>query len=130
MIFEISKFNFLSSTEEEIIYFGNLVDEGDIENSKIDEIFKNIQSKTYYKSDAQTIIKNLILASYNVNSKRTYYQTLSNETLLYLVNFIKIKGSTNFKILDTLFPYVINYRKDENKKVYFFLMNIRVEQFI
>jgi len=83
MFFELSKFNFLTSTEEEIIYFGNLVNEGDVEMAKINEIFENIQSKTYTEDDAQNLIKNLILASYQVNSKRTYYQTLSNETLLH-----------------------------------------------
>lgn len=73
MFFELSKFNFLTSTEEEIIYFGNLVNEGDVEMAKINEIFENIQSKTYTEDDAQNLIKNLILASYQVNSKRTYY---------------------------------------------------------
>jgi len=70
MSFNISKFNFLTIGVEDIIYFGDLVDEGVVKDFEIKEIFKKIKSNTSNEEDAKILIKNIIIASKNVHSKR------------------------------------------------------------
>jgi len=116
MLFDL---NFLTSSEIDIRCFGNLVKKGKIGDSKINETFEKIKSNTYSEEDSKTIIKNLIIASHNVDSERTDYQTPLNETLLYMVKFININGSINLKILYALFPFVITTVKDKKNNEYY-----------
>jgi len=121
MFFELSKFNFLTSSEKQIRRFAILVDEGRVSDSVIKEKFQVIKTKKYNEKKAKIIIKNITIASYNVSRERTDYQTLSDEALVHLVKFIKIRGSINLKIIYALFSNVIHYirYKDKKKKYYF-----------
>jgi len=91
MFFELTKFNFLTSSEKQIRKFAILVDEGRVSDSVIKEKFKVIKTKKYNEKNAKIIIKNITIASYNISRERTDYQTLSDEALVHLVKFIKIK---------------------------------------
>jgi len=113
MFFELSKFNFLTSSEKHIKKFANLVNEGRVSDLVIDEKFNEIKKNNYSEKKAKIIIKNITIASYNVSRERTDYQTLSDESLVHLVKFIKIRGSINLKLLYALFSNVI-YKKKKN----------------
>eukprot|EP00833_Pecoramyces_ruminatium_P017876 jgi/Orpsp1_1/1191908/evm.model.d7180000089314.1 len=116
MFFELSKFNFLTSSEKHIREFAHLVEIGKVSDSVINEKFNEIKTNKFNEKKAKIIIKNITIASYNVSRERTDYKTLSDEALVHLVKFIKIKGSINLKILYALYSNVIKYVKYKNKK--------------
>ena len=74
-----------------------MVEEGEVKDSEINIIFNKIKAKTYDEGEAKIMIKNIVLASFNIHSKRTDYQTPTKEALIHLGKFIKMKGSTNYK---------------------------------
>eukprot|EP00833_Pecoramyces_ruminatium_P008213 jgi/Orpsp1_1/1182245/evm.model.c7180000080457.1 len=88
--FGLSKFNFLTSSDEYLRKFGYSVRDGEVSDIEINKIFNEINSNIYTEENARTLIRNIIIASYNVDSARTDYETPSDETLLHLIKFINI----------------------------------------
>jgi len=119
----------VNSSEREIIDFAKKVASGQIDNKKIEKIFRKI--KRIRKCDvkkAMYTIKNIELSLYYVRFERTDYQAPSGEAILHLNKFIQSEGSVNYNILVSLFLTQIDiYHDDTGKQYYFFHKKTRRE---
>jgi len=107
------KIDFLTTSEEDIRYFGDMADEGLFKYSELKEIFDKVKKTKYTREEIIIVIKNIILASFQVSFERTDFHTLSGEVLLQLADTFEIKGSLNLKILYALFLYIFKKEKSE-----------------
>jgi len=124
MDFELNNFSFIYSSELKVKRFANLVIDGDINETEINEKFDEIKEiNDYTEEEANRIIQKISIAAYIVPIERTDYQVPSGEALIYMSDFIKIKGSINLKILYALFDYIVVDKKDENNNNHYYFRN-------
>ncbi|OUM60032.1 hypothetical protein PIROE2DRAFT_63384 [Piromyces sp. E2] len=123
--FELSEIDFLNSSLYEIRCFAESVNEGDVKEYQVKEIFEKVKLKKYTEEEAKYLVFNIIFAFFVVPKIRVDFQVYSNEALLYVLNFINIEGSSNLKILYSLFSCIIVTEEDEdNNKRYSFSYGI------
>ena len=122
MVFKIDNFSFINSPSDEVREYSNKVVCGDVEETVINEKFKEIQTRKYSEKEAIAIIQRLTISKNIVNLGRTDYQVPCGEAIIYLTNFITVEGSYNMKLLYALFGYLVDYEKDEdnNKNIFFY----------
>jgi len=91
--------DFSAASEKDCIEFAERIKSGEIEIYTIEDTLNYIKNKkNYTEEQAIFTIKNLVLTLCYTPFERTDYLALCGETLIYLTNFIKKEGSTNFKI--------------------------------
>ena len=112
--FQIDSFSFINSSVDAVREYSREVACGDVEETVINEKFKEIQSKEYTKIEAIAIIQKLTISKNIVHLGRTDYQVPCGEAIIYLTNFITVEGSINLKILYALFGYLIDCEKYED----------------
>jgi len=108
------KIDFLTSSEDYIKIFGDMADEGLFKYSELKEIFDKVKKTKYTREEIIIVIKNIILASFQVSFERTDFHTLSGDALLQLADTFEIDGCLNLKILYALFLYI--FKKEKKKK--------------
>jgi len=111
--------DFLTSSEKDIERFADAISEGEIVESKFNKIFDNIINKEYTEEEAIIVIKNIIIAQYQVNFNRTDFQVRIEEALLYLATFINKEGSINVKLIYALFSvaFEVEELKEEGDEI-------------
>jgi len=122
--YNLEKLDFLTSEEEEIKYFTYDVNDGTVDESVFNKVFEKIKLNKYTEKEAIIVVKNLIIASFLVQSQRTDYQTPCYEALLHVLSFIDIEGSANLKILYSLFSVMTVIKKDKDNKEYYVFSNV------
>jgi len=90
-----------------------MADEGLFKYSELKEIFDKVKKTKYTREEIIIVIKNIILASFQVSFERTDFHTPSGEALLQLADTFEIDGSLNLKILYALFLYIFKKEKSE-----------------
>jgi len=83
---------------------GRDVFKGKVEEFEFKKVFEKFNLNKLTEVEARIVTGNLILASLLIPKARTNYQIPRNETLLHVLNFIDIEGSSNLKILYLLLP--------------------------
>ena len=114
MVFKIDNFSFINSPSDEVREYSNKVVCGDVEETVINEKFKEIQTRKYSEKEAIAIIQRLTISKNIVNLGRTDYQVPCGEAIIYLTNFITVEGSYNMKLLYALFGYLVDCEKYED----------------
>eukprot|EP00833_Pecoramyces_ruminatium_P005274 jgi/Orpsp1_1/1179306/evm.model.c7180000068832.1 len=103
--------NFTTISDIDCLILSKKLDRGEIKSSDLKNIVEDVKSKNYSEEEAIITIKNIIIVKFIISYARTDIQTYCGEALLYLTNFIKVKGSVNYKILYA--EYRSQVEKDE-----------------
>lgn len=112
----LDNIDFININEDKCLEIGNKVKNGDIEVSEIKHILKTIKKIKYSEQDACTVVKNICLLMYYVPLERTDFHTYCGKAMLHVIKFIKINGSTNYKILYALYKTQFNEDTKTTKK--------------